>query len=115
MTTMLHLPYGPGIGPGPFTARKGSSSRASFWPGDAKPRVFFALNDPNDNPTREEGTAWTRPARHFIGHRNAQSHTPGRPAPGISGGGMTNELRKDLAVIVGMGFLCWLLTRGWPW
>ena len=41
MTTMLHLPYGPGIGPGPFTARKGSSSRASLLPGVQLPGSFF--------------------------------------------------------------------------
>ena len=81
----------------------------------ATPRVFFWTHYPNDNPTREEAPIWTRPARQHIGH-GMHNHTPWGARPrGISGGGMTDELKRDLALIVALGLLFWLLTRGMPW
>lgn len=114
MTTMLHLPYGPGIGPGPFTARKGSS-QTFFWPGVQPPGSFFGLTTQTIIPP--ERRTQHGPARLGSASEDRSTIThPGAPGPGeLREDGMDENLRMDLAVIVGAGFLFWLLTRGMPW
>ena len=75
MTTMLHLPYGPGIGPGPFTARKGSLfHETSFWPGAQPPGSFFGLTAQTIIPPERRHPYG--PARLGISSENWSTITP---------------------------------------
>ena len=90
-------------------------TRPPFWPGAQPPGSFFGLTTQTIIPP-ERRTAYG-PARLGNATEIGSTITPRGARPrGIFGeDAMTNELRKDLAVIVGMGFLAWLLSRGWPW
>ena len=113
---MLHLPYGPGIGPGPFTARKGSLfHETSLLPRHRMAGLFFDLYTYVISPLGRR--TQHGPARLGISSENRSTIThPGAPGPGeLREYEMDENLKMDLAVIVGMGLLFWLLTRGWPW
>ena len=106
---------GPGSARALLSPVKVLQETSLVWPGVQPPGSFFGLTTHTIIPPARR-TAYG-PAR--LGSASEIGSTitrPGAPGPGeLRGCGMDENLKMDLAVIVGLFFLAWLLTRGWPW